>query len=136
MPVMTSIHGRRIGLDSNDALLVKQKLTGTKLAGTSDSTATKLANNGFVTVVTTTNDTWVLSDPEPGCLVTLMTGSSSTGTHSINLGNAVAYSTEGIASTTATLIGMGAALTLYAVSTGIWRCVGRHGSTASAYLSS
>ena len=134
--IVTSIHGRSLGLDSNRNLVTVPKLTGSKVAGTSDTTGTKLANNGYVSVVTTTDDTWVLDDPDIGSVVTLMTGSSSTGVHSINLGNSVAYSTQGIAATTAVLSGMGASLTLFGQTTAIWRCIGRHGSTASAYVSS
>jgi hypothetical protein len=134
--VRTSIHGRAFGLDENGALLVRQNRTGTKLAGTSDSTGTKLHNNGFVSVVTTTNDTWTLGEAQKGNLVTLFTGSSSTGIHSINLGNSLCYSTAGIAGSTVTLIGMGASVSLYGLTSALWQLVARAGSTASADVSS
>ena len=134
--MLRSLYGRLIGLDENNALLVRQNRTGTKLAGTSDSTGTPLANNGFVSVITTTNDTWTLGEAQKGNLVTLMTGSSSTGIHSINLGNSLCHSTAGIAGSTVTLIGAGASITLYGESSSVWRLVGRSGSTASADVSS
>ena len=134
--ILTSLHGRRIGLDENGALLVRQNRTGTKLAGTSDSTGTTLANNGMVSVVTTTDDTWTLGEAQKGNLVTLFTGSSSTGIHSINLGASVCYSTIGIAGSTAVLTGAGAAITLYGLSSAAWTVVSRSASSASAYVSS
>lgn len=134
--IVTSIHGRQLGLDENGALVVNQRRTGTKLAGTSDSTGTKLANNGYVSVVTTTDDTWTLGEAFPGAVVTLMTGSSSTGIHSINLGGSVCQSSIGIAASTVVLTGAGASVTLYGVTTAIWRQVGMGGSSNSNYVSS
>lgn len=136
MTILTSIHGRKIGLDHQGALVVNQNRTGTKLQGTSDSTATTLHNNGYVSVVTTTNDTWTLGNPFKGAKVTLFTGSSSTGVHSINLGGSVAYSTIGIAGSTVVLTGAGASVTLYGLTTAIWQVVGSAGSSDSAYVSS
>ena len=136
MPMITSIHGRRFGLTETDAVLTRQRVTGTDVAGTSDSTGTALANSGVVSVVTTTNDGWTLTAPEIGSVVTLVTGSSSTGTHSIALTGSVAYTTNGIAGSTAALAGAGASLTLFGLTTAIWLQIGRSGSTASAYISS
>lgn len=135
--IRTSIYGRRLGLDKEDHLVGMRGMRLPQVAGTSDTTGTDLPNYGLCSVVTTTDDTWRLSDPtQAGLMVVLMTGSSSTGIHSINLKNSVAYSTQGIASSTAVLSGMGASLTLVSLSTAIWQAIGRHGSTASAYLSS
>ncbi|MEK9736778.1 MAG: hypothetical protein VW239_05605 [Candidatus Nanopelagicales bacterium] len=107
------------------------------MSGTSDTTGTALPNNGICSVVTTTDDTWTLSDPTyVGAQVTLMTGSSSTGVHSINLNNSVAYSTQGIAGSTVVLTGHGASITLLSISTAIWQVIGRSGSSASNYVSS
>ena len=136
MTIITSLHGRRIGLDSQGALVVNQNRAGTKLQGTSDSTGTNLHNNGFVSVVTTTDDTWRLNNPHKGACVTLFTGSSSTGIHSINLLDSVCYSTIGIAGSTVVLTGAGASVTLYGLTTAIWQIVGRSGSSASNYVSS
>lgn len=136
MTIRTSIHGRAFGLDHQGALVVNQNRTGTKLAGTSDSTGTTLHNNGFVSVVTTTDDTWTLGNPFKGALVTLFTGSSSTGIHTVSLGGSVAYSTNGIAGANVVLTGMGAAMTLYGLTTGVWQTVSKSGSSASNYVSS
>ena len=135
MSIITSIHGRALGLDVEGALIVNQRPSA-RTAGTSATTATALANNGFVSVVTTTDDTWTLRAPYPNALVTLFTGSSSTGIHSINLGGAVAYSTVGIAGSTVVLTGPGAAITLRGLSTAAWAVVGRAGSSVSNYVSS
>jgi len=136
MARITSIHGRRLGLDENNGLVYNPKRSGYRVAGTSDSTGTTLANNGFVSVTSTTDDTWKLADPFKGAVVTLMCISTSTGIHSINLNNSVAYSTVGTASSTAVLTGYGASLTLFGLTTAVWMPIGRAGSSASAYLSS
>lgn len=134
--IRTSIFGRRLGLGHNDDLIGARNITLPRVSGTSDTTGTLLPNHGLVSVVTTTDDTWRLTDPYPGAQVTLMTGSSSTGVHSINLGNSVAYSTQGIAGSTAVLTGHGAAITMVGLSTAIWQVIGRAGSSASNYVSS
>lgn len=136
LPILTSIHGRRLGLDPNGALVVGQSRTGTKLAGTSDSTGTLLANNGFVSVTSTTDDAWTLSDPFPGAVVTLFIGSTSTGVHTIGLNNSVAYTSVGTAGSTIVLSGPGASITLYGVSTSVWQPIARNGSSGSAYAAS
>jgi len=134
--IRTSLYGRRLGLGNNDDLIGLRNVTLPRVSGTSDTTGTALPNHGLVSVVTTTNDTWTLADPYPGAQVTLMTGSSSTGIHSINLNNSVAYSTVGIAGSTVVLTGHGAAITLVGLSTAIWQVIGAAGSSASNYVSS
>lgn len=136
VPIVTSIHGRAFGLDTWGAPIANQNRTNTRVAGTSDSTGTNLANNGFVSVTSTTNDAWTLSDPFPGALVTLFIGSSSTGVHTISLNNSVAYTSEGTEGSTMTLKGPGASMTLYGLSTGAWLAIGRFGTSASAYITS
>lgn len=134
--IRTSIFGRRLGLGQNDTLDGARGVRLPQVAGTSDTTGTELPNHGFASVVTSTNDTWRLAQPYVGAQVTLMTGSSSTGIHSINLNGSVGYSTIGIAGSTVTLTGAGASLTLLGISTAIWQQIGRTGSSDSAYLSS
>lgn len=134
--ILTSIHGRRFGLDNNECMAGPRGFVRPQVAGTSDTTGTDLPNHGYVSVVTTTDDTWRLTDPYVGAEVTLMTGSSSTGVHSINLKNSVCYSTIGIAGSTVVLTGAGAAVTLVAITTAIWQLVSRSGSSASNYVSS
>lgn len=134
--ILTSIHGRRMGLDINETIVGVRGMCLPQVSGTSDTTGTALPNNGIVSVVTSTDDTWTLSNPYVGAMVTLMTGSSSTGVHSINLGGSLAYSTVGIAGSTVTLSGAGAAVTLVGISTALWSVVSRAGSSASAFVSS
>ena len=134
--IITSIYGRRLGLDVNENIIGPKVLKRPVAAGTSDTTGTNLPNYGYSSVVTTTDDTWVLDNPYVGAEVTLMTGSSSTGLHQINLGGSVCYSTQGIAGSTVVLTGMGGSITLLGISTAIWQVIGRAGSSASNYVSS
>lgn len=134
--ILTSIHGRRFGLGPNGELIGPKCVALGVTEATSDTTGTALPNSGMVSVVTTTNDTWTLTDPYAGAEVTLMTGSSSTGTHTVTCAAAVIYSTNGIAGASVLLAGAGAAMTLYGYSTSQWRTIGSHGSTVSVSVSS
>lgn len=134
--ILTSLHGRRIGLD-NDATLVGPKhMKRAVTDATSDTTGTALLNYGINSVVTTTNDTWTLTDPYKGAEVTLMTGSSSTGIHTITCAAAVIYSTNGIAGANVVLTGAGACVNLVGISTSQWSVTSMAGSTPSNYVSS
>ena len=127
--ILTSIFGRRLGLDPDGFLVGPHDSRRPIVDATSDTTGTALPNHGYVSVTTTTNDGWTLTSPVPGCQVTLFTGSSSTGTHSVAFSPAVAYSTNGIAGSTATLVGPGGFVTLMGLSTAVWLVVARSSTT-------
>lgn len=130
--IITSVHGRRLGLDINEALVGVKNVRLQQAAGTSDTTGTNLPNHGFVSVTTTTNDGWVLDRPYTGAKVTLYTGTTSTGSHSIALGSGVVgYSTNGIEGSTVFLMGAGAAMTLLGISTAAWQVIS-YGSPSTA----
>ena len=131
---VTSIHGRRLALDKDDNVMAE----GVRLnvvAATSDTTGTALPNHGLVTVETTTNDGWSLTDPVPGCEVTLMTGSTSTGTHTVTPAAATILSSQGEAGSAIALNGGGAHISLIGLSTALWR-VTSIGSSVTATVSS
>jgi len=126
--ILTSIFGRRMGLDRYDNLLGPKGVRLPVVAATSDTTGTNLPNSGNVSVVTTTVDGWVLDPPAAGCEVTISAGSSSTGTHSIAVAPAVIYSTNGIAGSTITMFGPGGYIRLMGLTTGVWQVLGRSSS--------
>ena len=116
---VTSIHGRRVALDHDDNVLAE----GVRLnvvAATSDTTGTALPNHGIVSLVTTTNDGWSLTDPNPGSEVTLMTGSTSTGTHTVTPAAATILSSVGAAGSALAMAGGGASVSLVGLSTSLW----------------
>lgn len=131
---LTSIHGKRLALDHSDNILAE----GIRLnvtAATSDTTGTALPNHGIVTVTTTTDDGWTLTDPAPGCEVTLVTGTTSTGNHGIAPAAATYQSSVGAAGSSISLIGGGAFVTLVGLSTSVWLMT-NHSATAVAAVSS
>lgn len=134
--ILTSIHGRRLGLGVNGQLGGVTGLHRPVTQATSDTTGTTLPNYGINVVVTSTDDTWTLQDPFDGAEVTLMTGSSSTGIHTVSCAAAVIRSTNGIAGASAKLAGAGAAISLVGVTTAIWAVTSMAGSTPSNYISS
>lgn len=128
--IITSIYGRRLGLDEEDRLCGIKGRRETITAATSDTTGTNLPNYGIVTVATSTNDTWILDDPEVGCEVKIMTGSSSTGDHFIQTDNATIKSSFGTTQTLIDLRGGGAGMTLIGNSTSQWGVLTKSSTTA------
>ena len=129
--ILTSVHGRRLGIDHTERLA---GVKGTRKAltnATSDTTGTTLANHGFHSVATTTNDSWTLQDPEVGCEVTLMTGTTSTGNHTITCDAATIVSSAQSTMGVVVLIGGGACVELVGLTTAQWAITGAHGSTVN-----
>lgn len=128
--IITSLFGRRLGFD------VDQFLVGTKQVrqqihdATSDTTGTNIPNHGFASVESTTDDTWKLTDPVPGCQVTLFTQTTSTGVRTVSPVSAVIVTTAGAAGSTISMSERGAYITLMGVTTGIWKEIARSSSAA------
>lgn len=133
--IRTSVHGRRLGIGHDEELVGVTGIRKVVTDATSATTGTELPNHGLVSVVTTTNDTWVLSDPYPGCEVTLVTGSTSTGTHTVDVSPAVIYSTNGIEGDQVLLSAAGAFCKLAGLTTAAWVLTSR-ASTAVTSISS
>ena len=132
----TSVHGRRLGIDHTGRAM---GVTGTRkvvTAATSDTTGTALPNHGYCSVITTTDDTWTLTDPEAGCEVVLKTGSTSTGVHTVTCVAATVLSSVSSTGPGVTLTGGGAGITLFGLSTSLWGVSSRLGTTATSYVSS
>ena len=133
--ILTSIRGRRLGLDHNEYLVGPKDIRKSITNATSDTTGTALLNYGYHTIVTTTNDTWTLASPTVGAEVFLMTGSSSTGTHTITPTNATIVSTNGVAGASIAMQGAGAHLGLVGLTTASWGVTTIFGSTTALYAS-
>lgn len=127
--IQTSIHGRRLGLDNSGFMVGVKGLRKQVLAATSDTTGTTIPNNGFHTVVTTTDDGWPLEDPVAGCEVEIGTASTSTGTHTITPAAATIISTNGVAGSAIAMQGVGAFIRMVGISTAQWLVTSRGGST-------
>jgi len=117
--IRTSIHGRRVGLTHDDYLVGFKQAKQVVTNATSDTTGTAIPNHGFHSVITTTDDTWTLTDPTPGCQVSLGTASTSTGTHTITT-VAVIVSTASTGGTNIAMNAMGESCTLVGLSTAVW----------------
>lgn len=133
--IQTSIFGRRVGLDANEFMIGPKGLRGAGTFATSDTTGTAIPNYGFHSVETTTDDTWLLQAPVPGCMVTLYTVSTSTGVRTIQPQSATIVTTIGTAGSTIILTERGAMIQLFGNSTSQWVVTAR-GSTAAGYASS
>jgi hypothetical protein len=133
--IQTSLHGRALGLDK-DSFLISRGIRLGITSATSDTTGTALPNYGLVSVTTTTNDSWTLTDPVEGCEVHLFTGSTSTGTHTIVCAAATVLSSVSSTGPGVVLTGGAAAIVLVGISTAIWKVSSRTGTTATSYVSS
>ena len=119
--ILTSIHGRRVGLDPNGYLAGFPDVVRPVSNATSDTTGTALAPYGFHTIVTTTDDTWILTDPpRAGLEVKLITNSSSTGTHTVTCAGANLLTTSGSSFISADFNAEGESITLVALTTALW----------------
>lgn len=119
--IRTSIHGRRLGLSHDDYLCGPKDTIRPVTNATSATTATALLPYGMHTVVTTTDDTWTLTDPpHAGLEVKIATNSTSTGTHTISPAAATITSTNGVAGSSIVMNGLGDRITLVALSTAEW----------------
>jgi hypothetical protein len=118
--ILTSIHGRRFGLDKDGFAIGAKGLRPPVTNATSDTTGTAIPNHGIATVVTSTDDSWTVDAPTPGCELSLHTGSSSTGTHTVSLSNATLISSNGVASSNILMQGKGAHVGLVGLTTAVW----------------
>ena len=132
---LKSIHGRQLALDHDDNLVGPVGFRPRITAATSDTTGTALPNSGIVSVTSTTDDTWTLTDPMLGCEVKLMTGSTSTGTHTISPVAATILSSVGAAGSGIAMIGGGAAICLVGLSTSLWGVTSINSSATSVISS-
>lgn len=133
--IKTSVHGRRLGIDHDEMLIGVKAIRAVVTDATSDTTGTALPNHGLVSVVTTTDDTWTLTDPIPGVSVRLVSGTTSTGVHTVTCAAATIQSTNGIEGASVLLKGAGAHAELTGLTTAIWSLTAR-GSTAQVEVSS
>jgi len=131
----TNVHGRRLGMDQDEFLVGVKDVRMVVTNATSDTTGTNLPNHGISSVVTTTNDSWTLTDPIPGVPVRLCTNSTSTGVHTITCAAATINSSNGIAGDGVVLKGAGAYVEMTGLTTAIWQLTAR-ASTALAEVSS
>lgn len=134
--MLTSVHGRRLGIDNAEFLVGVKDVRHVVTDATSDTTGTNLPNHGFVSVVTTTDDTWTLSDPAVGVPVHLATGSTSTGVHTIVCAAATVLSSVSSTGPGVVLTGGGAGVELTGLTTALWQVTSRIGTTATSYVSS
>ena len=130
--IRTSKHGRRLGLTHDDYLVGPKDTRRVVTNATSDTTGTALLPYGLHTVVTTTNDTWTLTDPpEAGQVVRFATNSTSTGNHTVSPAAATITSTNGVAGSSIVLQGVGAHIELTSISSAAWMVTSRGGSTTA-----
>lgn len=132
--IVTSLHGRRLGLDSGGRLIGHEGLRIPEVDATSDTTGTAIAGHGWTNVDTTTDDTWTLSAPVKGAFKYLYTGSTSTGIRTIKRAdNSFAIRTS--ANSTGTTIiaqGGGLLLTLFGLTSALYAVVSRPTGFSSA----
>lgn len=130
--LLTRLHGPRIGLTYDDYLGGFKDRIRPVTNATSGTTATALLPYGMHTVVTTTDDTWTLTDPPyAGLNVEIATNSTSTGNHIISPAAATITSTNGVGGSTITMQGVGAYIKLTSISSAAWMVTSRGGSTTA-----
>lgn len=132
--IITSIYGRRLGLDKNEMLTGFQAVINPIVDATSDTTGTNITGYGVTTFDTSTDDGWLLENPIPGVMKFLYTGSTSTGIRTIKRkDNTFAIQSSGNSTgTTIVAQGGGLMLQLLGVSSALYAVVGRPTGFSSA----
>lgn len=131
---VTTIYGRRLGLDSGGRLIGHEGLRIPVVDATSDTTGTAITGHGFTQVDTSTDDTWLLAPPVRGAFKYIYTGSTSTGIRTI-MRNAATFVIQSSANSTGTTIvaqAGGLLLTLFGVASSIYAVVSRPTGFSSA----
>jgi hypothetical protein len=129
--ILTSIHGRRLGLDANDHLVGPKSLRQQVTQATSATTGTAIDNYGLTLMAMTTAaaKTYTLNAPEAGVSKELVATSSSTLVTKITLSNASLSSTAGSSTTSITFNGRGDRAILVGLSTSQWAAVYLNGAS-------
>jgi hypothetical protein len=128
--IITSLYGRRLGLDKDNRLIGIKGRREVITEASSNSTATLLPNFGIVTIASSNDITWVIEDPQIGCEVKILTGTTSTGNHYIQTDNATIKSSFGSTQTQIDFLGGGAGMTLVGLSTSLWGVLTKSSTTA------
>ena len=132
--IVTTIYGRRLGLDSAGRLIGHEGLRIPETDATSDTTGTVITGHGWTNVDTTTDDTWTLAAPVKGAFKYLYTGSTSTGIRTIKRADNTFAIRTSADSTGTTIVaqGGGLLLTLFGLTSAIYAVVSRPTGFSSA----
>ena len=132
--IITSIHGRRLGLDSGGRLIGHEGERIPEVDATSDTTGTNITGHGWTNVDTTTDDTWLLAAPVKGAFKYIYTGSTSTGIRTIVRADATFAIRTSANSTGTTIVaqGGGLLLTLFGLTSAIYAVASRGVGFSSA----
>lgn len=141
--IMTSIFGRRLGLDKDEYLVGPKTLRQQVQDLTTSSSATAVPAYG-VTRVTCTGSSqgpvqYLLDAPAPGVEKALVLASSSTGSFQFlttAAGAKVFSSSAGTSAGVINLVGQGAAIRLIGLATDTWGILSQSGYTSTAMAQS
>lgn len=130
MTILTSLHGRQIGLDRFGNLESPKGFRTNNV--TAASTAATIGNNGITTLGSTAgnNLTFHLDAPVVGVNKTLIATGASTGQVVSSTGSGASFGSTTGAAKLATFTGMGQSLSLVGLSTALWGILGGRGTVA------
>lgn len=130
---VTSIHGRKIGLDFDNFIVGPKGIRPGITAATSATTGTALPNYGVVTIDSTTGDSYTLTAPKAGAEVKIIVTSTG-GAQTILPVSGTFQSSASSTSGSITLTGGPAGIHLIGLSTSVWAPVARYGSSATVHV--
>jgi hypothetical protein len=121
MGTYVSLHGRAIGYDSDTREFIYDGVTD---GATAASTAANISARGITTMGSSAAKAYTLTGPIPGAYKTLTYITTSTGAHVVTLASGTFTSTSGSSFNTATFNAIGQTLSLQAISTSRYVCLG------------
>lgn len=139
--LLTSIFGRRLGIDPNEYLVGPKDIR--KQIEDLTTTPTTVAAYGMSLVTATGSSQGpvqhFLPAPVPGVLKHLALGTTSTGSHqflSTANGASIKAASDGTTKSVINLVGQGGAVTLFGVSTAIWQVIASVSTGGVTYTTS
>lgn len=123
--LLTSIFGRRLGLDSQEFLVGALDNRVVTQQATTTTTGTNINPHGFTGISSSTNTTWQISAPVEGIGKQLAATSTSTGTMAVQAPAGVTFlTTAGSSFNQMVFTAVGQAVELFGVSTSVYAAIG------------
>jgi hypothetical protein len=135
--ILTSLFGRRLGLDQKEFLHGPKdlRLVVEEISTTAATSALPYGLTRVLTSGSSQTGSYTLQAPEPGVMKLLSLASTSTGGQQFTATNATIYSASaGTSSAVVNLFSPGAAVTLIGETTAVWRVMSVTGSSATSLV--
>ena|SRR5258706_15958194 len=131
--ILTSIFGRRLGLDNDQYLVGALDNKVVTQQATTLTTGTVINAHGFTGVSSSTNTTWSMAAPVEGISKQLVATTTSTGTMAVQLASGNFLTTAGSSFNQVTFTALGQSVDLVGLSTSLYAAIGAGSAAYSTF---